>query len=172
VAGDITNAILDALISAFTLELSVNIEEDDDLRLKHISKYPFQQDPTEVAPYVWVAPSLERGRVDDPVHDDDIGGGSRWLNFFHVRGRIPQQATKEEAYDKIGRFNRRVIRALRKHWNLGDVEADDGEFVTFCDPRLIDENFTKVFGGEVEWFGELRIDLHFFSEEPEEDWGG
>jgi hypothetical protein len=88
------------------------------------------------------------------------------MNFFHIRGRILQQANKANAYAKIGELNRRAIRALRKHYDLSGINSTDGEVIYYSPPQHIGKNLAYVFGGEDEWFGEFRIWCHFFSEEP------
>lgn len=166
-ASDIINAVLDRLVELLNIELAAVI--DDDLDMIYCEKRPYQEDPTEVSPYVSVRLD-EKGREADPDFKDDIGGGARWKMYVKLEGKIPQQATKELAYELIGKYNRRVITALRRSWNLADVTAEDGETVVFCDPRFIDFNHIGVLGGEGEWFAKFAIRCHFHTEEPASDW--
>ena len=159
---------MDQLVTLYTAQMQTDIATNDINRLKLIRKAPLQDDPTKVAPFVVVGMDTDRGRVMDPIHPREIGGGIRWCNFFKIVGRTPVHRTRDTAYENIGIVNDRALRVVLKNWDLSGLTADNGEIVTHSTPNLIGQNVFKIYGGDNEWYGEFRINLHWFSEETPE----
>lgn len=169
-AYDIVTTMMDQILTIATLEMQTNIATTDPLRLKTVEKAPLQKDKTSkiVAPFIVVAFDVAEGRILDPVHDYEMGGGVKWLNFLSVVGRIPRETTKDAAYVSIAKFGQRFLRAMLKHWDLDGVVADDGETVFDSTIDIIERHRHRVIGGDNEWYGEFCTDLHFYSVETPE----
>jgi hypothetical protein len=162
-AYDIISTTLEYLVDVYTIEMQTNV--NDALKVVRVTIAPLQDDPTRVAPFIAIGPDNDRGRIIDPLHEREIGGGMKWMNFFKIAGRIPQQSNRQDAYEKIGELNSRSLAVLRKYWDLNGLTSDDGESIFGSTANLIGMNKVRILGGDTEWFGEFLINLHWFSEE-------
>lgn len=166
-AGDITLAVCDALITVLTRELQTEIATSDPLRARRVEKYPLQDDPTTQAPYIIVAPDVERGQIPDPEMPPEIGGGTWWVDFYQVEGRIPKQVSKNAAYTAIGTFRDRILRALITYGNLDGVTTDDSKWYIWKSGAGPDgpiaRSRVRVFGGDREFYGEALFELYYRS---------
>ena len=163
-AYDIVTAIIDELVTIYTAQMLTGIS--DNLKLQLVEMAPLQEDVTAVAPYVVIGLKQDKGRILDPMHDNEVGMGLKWMNFFEIGGRIPAYTTKTEAYAAIGKLNSRAVKVIADYYSLNGITSDDGEAVFGATTELIDRNITRVYGGDNEWYGQFRIDVHFFSQAP------
>ncbi len=164
-AYDIQTSILNKLVSLFTAEFATGAGGDPDLALNLCELAPFQDDPTEQAPYIIVGIDPQQGRIIDPIHDIEIGGGVKWMNFISIVAGTPMVTTKAKVYEHVAKFNDAILRVLFTKIDLDSLVSANGERIQATNEEMIDADVCKVFGGETTWFGQARIDLHFFSEE-------
>jgi hypothetical protein len=166
VAYDIIDAAMDKLVELVTADMQTAIDEDDSLRLKLVSKAPFQDDPTTRAPFIIVGYNDDQGSELDPFHDPEVGGGVRWMHPFVLWGGTPRKSSRTLCYAAINSLKRRAIRVLYDHENLDDLASGSGEYLDVGTWDMIDLATSRIFGGESEWYGEMRIEFHLFSVDP------
>jgi hypothetical protein len=166
-AYEIIDTILETLRSVLTVALQLNVPPTDPLRLRTITLEPLQDDPTTTAPSCIIGLDHEKGRQLLPPEYAELGTpATRWINYFQLRGYLPQRSTKEEAYRDLGELADRVVATLIKNFDLDGITADNGEAVSGCNKLLVDQQQLRVFGGESEWYGEYTIRVHYKSERP------
>jgi hypothetical protein len=175
--GTIDSAIMDALNSIFTSELQVNVQAGDLLKLRKLTEFPLQDDPTKSAPYVVYAPVPDIGRQPVPSVEAEIGAGPLWVTYYKAVAGTPQRSTKATAYQAIDELSRRVERTIMRHYDLSNVlapgtlySADKSEFIDAQNPLYFYKGtYRRTFGGGNTFFGEaLFIWTYRFRRPP--DW--
>ncbi len=114
---------------------------------------------------VWLPASRSQAATDS---SGPIGSARSSLT---VQRRFVRPAAIAGVRCRCSRSSRWVIpergyKALYKHHQLDGLEADNGEYVWACSTSLIGQNVVMPICGEWEWFGEFRVNIHFFSQEP------
>ena len=166
VAWDIIDATMDRLIELIEADMCDDLEDEDDpLKLDTVEKYPLHEDPTTSSPFVVVAHDPDKGRVIDPVHEEDIGGGLRWWSYYWLYGWVPEHSEKHDCYASINKLRDRALRVILKHPNLDGLVAGNGERLFGGTWNIIDRTWSRVFGGDGQWYGEFKVEFHLMSEE-------
>lgn len=195
-AADIVNTILDAIVETYPGEFNRGLDPADPLYLRSIVKAPLQDDPTLRAFYLEVGPdqamtdddnhwrmpmtSLRRGKLG--VHQEhpmpEIGGGYKMINFFVVKGWLPMAGSREIAHGQAGTAVRRLERAFGRlaHGQFfNGLVTDDGMESTnagFPQVHNMDGAHYALRGGDTEWYPQVSMRFHVFSEIARDYWGG
>lgn len=193
-AQDITNTILDAIIVTYPGYFNNGINTDNALYLRSIVKAPLQDDPTLRAFYLEVGPdttmmtedthwrmpmtSLRRGRLGQHQEHPmpEIGGGYKMINFFIVKGWLPMTGSRELAHENAGKALRRLERSFARLANstfFNGLTTDDGmESTNAGFPQVfnMDGGHYELRGGDTEWYPQLSMRFHVFSEVVRDYW--
>lgn len=158
------------------------------LYLKSVIKHPLQDDPTIRAFYLAVSPdftmasdsehwrmpvqSLRRGKLG--MHQDiphlEVGGGFIYLNFFLIKGWLPMQSSREAAHEIAGVGLRRLERAfamMAAGPMMQGLQTDDGMETTAGIYQQVlnsDGAHYEMQGGETEWYPQLTLRCHVYSQ--------
>lgn len=193
-AADITNTIMDAIIATYPGYFNNGINTTNPLYLKTILKSPLQDDPTLRAFYLEVGPdttmatddnhwrmpvqSIRRGKLgtDAEKPELEIGGGYKMINFFIIKGWIPMQTSRELAHENAGKAVRRLERSFARLMNSSSfrmLATDDGlEYTNSGYPNVfnIDGTHYELRGGDTEWYPQISMRFHVFTEIAREYW--
>ncbi len=190
-----TNTILDALIVHLpSIYNSPGMTAADPLYLRSVVKAPLQDDPTLRAFYLEVGPdttmsaddnhwrmpvqSIRRGKlgVDQDKPAFEVGGGYKMINFFLIKGWLTMTGSRELAHENAGRAIRLMERAFATLANrqlfIG-LTTDDGMETTNAGyPQVfnLDGMHYELKGGETEWYPQLSMRFHVYSEIKREYW--
>lgn len=190
-AVDIINSIMDHIVETLPGYVNEGLNVGDPDYLETVEKGPLQDDPTLRATYIVVEADSDADpdgyrqpvgssrknklrHVDTaPMHE--IGGGLIMINYFRVGGWTPQSDDKSSAYEEIGKFTRRLERAIQKMARqdfAAGISTDDGMETTGGMLQIFNLNGTtfKLIGGESEWYGKVYIKFAVYSKVENEYW--
>jgi hypothetical protein len=175
---------MESIVDHYLSYMNEGLNLDDPDYLQTIEKGPLQDDPTLRASFLIIEPDqnediggyrqsvgAERKNKLKNVESApqwEVGGGFLMLNYFKISGWSPQATSKQDSYTVIGRFTRRLERAIqmmaRNEFALG-VETDDGFETTGGMIQVFNLNGTsfKLVGGENEWYGKVTIHFAIYS---------
>ena len=179
-AFDMINSLLEAYIQYLPAYLNEGLIPDEAEYLNTIEKGPLQDDPTQRATFLTVDTDPDadpdgyrqqvgvqrrnRLHVADTAPQYEVGGGFLMINYLKISGWTPRADTKEDGYREIGKFTRRLERALQRMARnelMAGVTTDDGDETTGGMIQVFNLNGTKykIVGGENEWYG--KVSIHF-----------
>lgn len=177
--GSIDTSIMNALSTIFTEELQTNVQNGDLLKLRTLTEFPLQADPTKSAPYIAYGPVPDIGRQPLTQGEDraEIGAGPLWITYYKAVAGAPLRPTKFKAYQAIDELSRRIERTIMRHFDLSNVLAhgrlfspDGSEFIDNQNPeRFYKGTYRRTYGGSNTFYGEaLFIWTYKFRRPP--DW--
>jgi hypothetical protein len=187
-AADLTNTVIEVLITQLPPLVNDGLAPDDPMYLKILVRGPLQDDPTRKAFFLTVQGDVEAGfrkplsslteperaRVG-PTPSYEIGGDFLMVNWFKLEGWTPRRNRADLNYQLAGEALRRVERAvqsLERRDFFETLATDDGMETTAnlvqCFNAL-DRNF-KVIGGETERYGKLWLQFVLFSAVDNDYW--
>lgn len=136
-------------------------ETSDELKMKIVKKFPFQDDPTRTAPYFLIGLDDRREEEGIAVPDDpiEIGGSAWWKVYFKIRVAPKVVTTSDKAYYLVDLLARRTVYVLRSN-GLITVPGQGAISMQNLDWNYISAISPKVYGGEREWLSYVDIYFH------------
>lgn len=186
-----TTTIIDTIVERFPDYMNEGIITGEPDYLETIERGPLQDDPTKRASYLIVEPDLEADpdgyrqpvgsarknklKVVETAPEHEIGGGFRMITYFRIGGWTPRARTKTDGYAQIGRYTRRVERAVQqmaRNVFPAGIETDDGQESTGDALQVFNLRGTvaRLKGGENEWYGLVYVNFGVYSTVQNDYW--
>ena len=183
-AYDITNSITQSIVDHFLDYMNEGLNLSDPDYVQTVEKGPLQDDPTLRASFLIVEPDSNEdlGGFRQPVGAArknklkdvesapqwEVGGWFLMVNYFLISGWTPQAQTKADCYENIGKYTRRLEKAIQmmaRHEFAVGISTDDGQETTGGLMQVFNLNGSsfKLVGGENEWYGKVTIHFGLYS---------